>query len=349
MQDTKRWTAVLSRTETSEDRFFYAVKTTNIYCRPGCPSRRPDLKNVVFFDASSDAERAGFRPCLRCRPNDTKPTVVESLCRYIENHADGAVTLDALSKFARLSPSHLQRMFKDAMGVSPREYASAHRAKRLKSELSHGAPVTDALYEAGYGSSSRLYERSDEELGMTPSSYRKGGKGEQIDFTIAGSPLGRMLVATTARGVCAITFGESDAELEETLSKEFPGATCNYNPELLSAAVTAVVAHLKGSNGQIDLPLDIRATAFQRVVWKALQSIPYGTKVSYEDVAKAIGKPAAVRAVASACAKNRIAVAIPCHRVVHKGGGISGYRWGTDRKKLLLEQERTEATEPRTQ
>jgi AraC family transcriptional regulator of adaptative response/methylated-DNA-[protein]-cysteine methyltransferase len=340
MHDTKRWTTVLSREEDLHDSFFYAVKSTKIYCRPGCPSRRPDRKNVVFFSESAEAERAGFRPCLRCRPNDTNPGVVESVCRHIEAHLEQPLTLAALSKFSGLSPFHLQRTFKSAMGVSPREYASAQRASRLKAELGQGRPVTEAMYEAGYSSSSRLYERSGEELGMTPSSYRKGGKGERINFTIADSPLGRMLVASTDKGICAVTFGDSDAALEETLRKEFPAADCRRDAEALTAAVTVMLDHLKGESRQIDLPLDIRATAFQRIVWKALQSIPYGTTSSYADIAELIGTPAAVRAVASACAKNRIAVAIPCHRVVRKDGNISGYRWGTDRKKALLDHEK---------
>jgi AraC family transcriptional regulator of adaptative response/methylated-DNA-[protein]-cysteine methyltransferase len=340
MQDTKRWSAVLSREEDLHDSFFYAVKSTKIYCRPSCPSRRPDRKNVIFFNLTEEAERAGFRPCLRCRPNDTNPGIVESVCRYIEEHLDEPLTLAALSKFSGLSPFHLQRTFKSAMGVSPREYASAQRASRLKSELGQGRPVTEAMYEAGYSSSSRLYERSGDELGMTPSSYKKGGQGEQIDFTIAGSPLGRMLVASTEKGVCSVAFGDSDAALEQALREEFPAAICRPDAESLSASVTAIVDHLKGGKRQLDLPLDIRATAFQRIVWKALQSIPYGSTASYADIAELIGTPAAVRAVASACARNRIAVAIPCHRVVRKDGSISGYRWGTERKQQLLEREK---------
>ena len=340
MEDTKRWSAVLSREENLQDAFFYAVKSTKIFCRPGCPSRRPNRENVVFFNGIAEAEQAGFRPCLRCRPKDTNPGIVEAVCRHIDEHLDQPLTLAALGKFSGLSPFHLQRTFKNAMGVSPREYAAAKRSGRLKSELGQGRPVTEALYEAGYSSPSRLYERSDEELGMTPSSYRKGGKGERIDFALADSPLGRMLVASTGTGVCAVTFGESDDKLEQSLRFEFPAADIQRNAEPLTDAVNAMLTHLKGGTRQLDLPLDIRATAFQKVVWKALQAIPYGTTASYAEVAEAIGKPAAVRAVASACAKNRIAVAIPCHRVVHKDGGISGYRWGTDRKKKLLEREK---------
>jgi AraC family transcriptional regulator of adaptative response/methylated-DNA-[protein]-cysteine methyltransferase len=340
MYDSKRWRTVLSRQEDPGDKFYYAVKSTKIYCRPGCPSRRPDPRNVVFFEATSDAEQAGFRPCLRCKPGDNSKNVVELVCRHIEEHLDEPLTLGLLSKVAGLSPFHLQRRFKEAMGVSPREYASGQRSKRLKAELSEGRPVTDAMYNAGYSSPSRLYERSGEELGMKPSAYRNGGKGERIDFTISESPLGRMLVAATERGVCAITFGDSDAELEQVLLQEFPAAECNRNAEPLQSAVSAMVDHLNGAQRQLDLPLDIRATAFQRVVWKALQTVPYGKTASYAEIAEAIGKPAAVRAVASACAKNRIAVAIPCHRIVHKDGSISGYRWGKDRKQQLLAREK---------
>ena len=298
----------------------------------------------MFFDASPEAEQAGFRPCLRCKPTEANPGIAERVCRYIEgrieDHMEEPLTLAALSKFAGLSPFHLQRTFKSAVGVSPREYANALRASRLKEGLVKGHAVTDAIYEAGYSSSSRLYERSGGELGMTPSSYRKGGKGERIDFALADSPLGRMLVASTEKGICAITFGDSDAALEDGLRTEFPAADCHSNAERLSAAVTAMVEHLKGKTRQFPLPLDIRATAFQRVVWKALQAVPYGATASYADIARAIGKPEAVRAVAGACAKNRIAVAIPCHRIVHKDGSISGYRWGVDRKKQLLEHEK---------
>ncbi len=340
MQDTKRWTAVLSREEDLNDRFFYAVLSTKIYCRPGCPSRRPNRRNVIFFNAAADAEQAGFRPCLRCKPTQTNPGTTERVCRYIEVHLDESLTLEALSKFAGLSPFHLQRTFKSAVGVSPRQYANALRASRLKAGLGKGHAVTDAMYDAGYSSSSRLYERSGGELGMTPSTYRNGGKGEQIDFALADSPLGRMLVASTPKGICAITFGDSDAALEASLRSEFPAADCRSNAGQLSSAVTAMVQHLNGGTRHFSLPLDIRATAFQRMVWNALQAVPYGTTSSYAEIAAAIGKPQAVRAVATACAKNRIAVAIPCHRVVHKDGSISGYRWGVDRKKKLLEHEK---------
>ena len=331
---------MLSREEDLHDKFFYAVKSTKIYCRPGCPSRRPNRENVIFFDGTSEAEKAGFRPCLRCKPASADPGIAESLCRYIEEHLEESLTLAELSKFAKLSPFHLQRTFKSAVGVSPREYANALRAARLKAGLGEGRAVTDAIYEAGYSSSSRLYERSDGELGMTPSSYRKGGKGERIDYTVADSPLGRMLVASTEKGICAITFGDSDGALEDTLRSEFPAADCHNNAEPLSAAVAQMLGHLKGETRQFALPLDIRATAFQRVVWKALQAVPYGSTSSYADIAQAIGKPDAIRAVATACAKNRIAVAIPCHRIVHKDGTISGYRWGVERKKKLLEREK---------
>ncbi|MEO8125764.1 MAG: bifunctional DNA-binding transcriptional regulator/O6-methylguanine-DNA methyltransferase Ada [Bryobacteraceae bacterium] len=342
MQDTKRWTAVLSREEDLNDQFFYAVTSTRIYCRPSCPSRRPNRENVVFFNASAEAEQAGFRPCLRCKPSAEVRGIAEAVCRYIEEHLDETLTLAALSKFAKLSPFHLQRTFKSALGVSPREYTNALRASRLKAGLGAGHPVTDAMYDAGYSSSSRLYERSAGELGMTPSAYRRGGQGERIDFTVADSPLGRMLVAATEKGICAITFGDSDAALEDSLHAEFPAADCRNSAEHLSAAVAAMLEHLTGETRQFPLPLDIRATAFQRVVWKALQAVPYGSTSSYTEIARAIGKPDAVRAVAGACASNRIAVAIPCHRVVHKDGTISGYRWGVERKKKLLEREKLE-------
>ena len=291
-----------------------------------------------FADADA-AEQAGYRACRRCRPRVDLLAPVKRIGRYIEEHADERLTLDDLAARAGLSPSHLQRKFKAAFGLSPFEYAEACRTRRLKSELRQGDSVTGAIYEAGYGSSSRVYERSNESLGMTPSAYREGGKGTRIDYATASSPLGRVLVAATERGVCAIRFGDEDAELEASLRDEFPAAEVRRNKSAVNRWLEALLHHLRGPDIPLELPLDIRATVFQKKVWDHLCEIPTGRTESYGEVAAAIGEPRAVRAVARACATNPVAVAIPCHRVVRRDGSFGGYRWGEERKRLLLDRE----------
>ncbi len=337
------WDAVLARDSNHDGKFFFAVSTTGVYCRPSCPAKRPRRENVTFFLNPVEAENAGFRACLRCKPKSASgnPQIatVKEMCRYIEQHLDEPVTLERLSEAFGQSPFHLQRTFKKALGITPRAYADSCRMGLLKRNLQSGRSVTHALYDAGYSSSSRLYERTASQLGMTPDKYRRGAIATTIRYTCADSPLGRMLVAATEKGICAIQFGESDAELAEGLKREFPFAVRKRDDQTMRSWTEAVLRQMSGHKLNRSLPLDIRATAFQKRVWTHLQSLPFGTTQSYGEVAKAIGQPNAARAVARACASNRIAVAIPCHRVVREDGGMGGYRWGVERKRALLQME----------
>jgi AraC family transcriptional regulator of adaptative response/methylated-DNA-[protein]-cysteine methyltransferase len=347
--DDVRWDAVMARDASQDGKFVFGVSSTGVYCRPSCAARRARRENVQFFITPDQAEQAGYRACLRCRPRalsgNTQIDSVKAICRYIEQHLDEPITLDRLGKEFHQSPFHLQRRFKAVLGITPREYADSCRLRQLKRNLQAGDSVTRAMYDAGYGSSSRLYERTASQLGMTPDKYRRGAIAATIRYTIADSPLGRMLIAATDRGICAIQFAGTDGELIEGLKREFPFATRKVDDAGLRTWVAALLQHMrgkdrgKGKEKNAALPLDIRATAFQRRVWAHLQSIPFGETRSYKQVAKAIGQPTAARAVARACATNPVAVAIPCHRVVHEDGSMSGYRWGIERKKTLLELE----------
>jgi AraC family transcriptional regulator of adaptative response/methylated-DNA-[protein]-cysteine methyltransferase len=302
---------------------------------------------VLFFPAPGTAEAAGFRPCRRCRPRNADPTTtsaaVERARAHLDANLDAPVTLAELSRAVGMSPYHLQRTFKRLTGVSPKEYTAARRAERLKARLRGGDTVSRATYEAGYGSSSRVYEQAGRNLGMTPATYRRGGQGAHIRSAVVGTPFGRLLVAATERGVCAVMLGDSDEALEAALAVEYPNATVERSPAGIGAWVEAIVRHLEGTEPRLDVPVDVRGTAFQWRVWKALQEIPYGSTRSYREVAAAIGAPSAVRAVAGACARNRVALVVPCHRVVRDDGAPSGYRWGRERKQRLLEQERAVA------
>ncbi len=337
------WEAVQGRDGTRDGDFVFAVSSTGVYCRPSCPSKRPRRENVAFFENAADAEKAGYRACLRCHPqyaaNDSQVQLVRMVCRYIEQHLDDNATLAELGRVFRQSPFHLQRTFKRVLGVTPRAYAESSRVKRLKQNLRDGHSVTRAMYDAGYGSSSRLYERTAAHLGMTPGKYRGGAIATQLRYTCANSPLGRMLIAATEKGICSIQFAGTDEELELGLKREFPFAIRRRDDASLSRWKEDLVRTMEGQKLNAALPLDIQATAFQRRVWTYLQSIPPGETRSYGEVAKAIERPRAVRAVARACATNPVAVAIPCHRVVRSNGGTSGYRWGIRRKKKLLEME----------
>jgi AraC family transcriptional regulator of adaptative response/methylated-DNA-[protein]-cysteine methyltransferase len=342
-----RWKAVAARDRARDGEFVFAVASTGVYCRPSCPARRPRRENVTFYSHPEQAEKAGFRACLRCRPRaisaNPPANLAKEICRYIEQHLDEPITLEHLGKAFRQSPFHLQRRFKAALGITPREYADSCRLRLLKRNLQAGDNVTRAMYDAGYGSSSRLYEKTAAQLGMTPDKYRRGAIAASIRYACADSPLGRMLIAATDRGICAIQFAASDGELLEGLKREFPFAMRKPDDGGLQAWVAALLSKMTGRELSAALPLDIRATAFQRRVWTYLQSIPFGATRSYIQVAKAIGQPTASRAVARACATNPVAVAIPCHRVVRENGDISGYRWGVERKKVLLEMEQTSA------
>jgi len=342
------WNAVLRRDAGRDGEFVFAVSTTGVYCRPSCPARRPRRKNVQFFSAPEAAEQAGYRACLRCRPkalSTSRSDGVKAICRFIEQHLDEPLTLARLGREFRQSPFHLQRRFKATLGVTPRAYADSCRLRLLKRNLQAGDSVTRAMYDAGYGSSSRLYERTASQLGMTPDKYRRGAIAAGIRYTYADSPLGRMLVAATERGICAIQFARTDGELLEGLKREFPFAVRKPDDGGLRSWVTGLLRRMRSRDKDpaSSLPLDIRATAFQRRVWKYLQSIPFGATRSYGEVAKAIGRPHATRAVARACATNPVAVAIPCHRVVRGDGSMGGYRWGIERKRALLKIEQDAA------
>lgn len=342
--EERYWEAVVVRDSKRDGEFFFAVSTTGVYCRPSCAARRPRRENVRFFRTPEAAEQAGYRACLRCRPRaftgNTESEGVKAICRFIEQHLDEPMTLGRLAKEFHQSPFHLQRRFKAVLGITPREYADSCRLKMLKRNLQAGDSVTRAMYDAGYGSSSRLYERTASQLGMTPDKYRRGAIAASIRYTIADSPLGRMLIAATERGICSIQFARTDGELIEGLKREFPFAVRRPDDGELRVWVSTLLHHLRGKDLNSSLPLDIRATAFQRKVWQYLQSIPFGETKSYIEVAKAIGKPRACRAVARACATNPVAIAIPCHRVVREDGSMGGYRWGLKRKQALLEMER---------
>src|SRR3954466_5685498 len=344
--NNQRWQAVLARDAKQDGKFFYGVTTTGIFCRPTRRSRRPAEKNVVFFDDTQQAAHSGYRPCMRCRPlaadGDPTRSLVRKVCAYIDANLDEPLSLAVLARQFHLSPFHLQKTFKLALGISPKEYIDARRMRLLKSDLRSGQSVTTALYDAGYSSSSRVYEKATSHLGMTPDKYRRGAVAVPIHYTIAATSIGRMLAARTPQGICSITFGGNDEELETGLRREYPFATRKRDDADLRSHVSSLIEQIDGGPAA-KLPLDIQATAFQRRVWKHLQSIPLGKTKSYSEVARAIGSPAACRAVARACATNPVAVAIPCHRVVRGNGEMGGYRWGTDRKKSLLTAESSKA------
>jgi AraC family transcriptional regulator of adaptative response/methylated-DNA-[protein]-cysteine methyltransferase len=339
------WQAVAAKDPRFDGQFVFAVSSTRVYCRPSCPSRRPRRENVTFFDLPDAAEQAGFRACLRCEPRsprvvDSRVELVQRVCRFLDASQTETVKLADLAADAGVSTFHLQRTFKRVMGISPRQYLTARRFGNFKTLVREGEPVTQALYDSGFNSSSRLYEHAPEELGMTPATYGRGGRGININYTIAASPLGQLLVAVTERGVCAVRMGDTDAELEKDLRTEFPAATIRRDDASLREPVAKILNHLSNKKPQLDLPLDIRSTAFQRQVWEKLRAIPYGQTLSYGEVAKSLGKPGAVRAVGRACATNPVALVIPCHRVVREDQSLGGYRWGLDRKQKLLDHER---------
>jgi AraC family transcriptional regulator of adaptative response/methylated-DNA-[protein]-cysteine methyltransferase len=343
-----RWRAVLEHDSTQDGAFFYAVTSTRVYCRPSCASRRPRRQNVLFFDRFDDAERAGFRPCQRCRPRSAtqngRSELVKSVCCYIEQHLEEPITLTQLGRAFGRSRFHLQRTFKSVLGITPRQYAETCRMRTFKSKLQSGESVTTAIYDAGFSSSSRVYERSTSQLGMTPDRYRRGAIGTLISFTTCSTPVGRALVAATEHGLCAVRFGSSDHDLEHGLRREFPFAVRRRDDARLAPYKHALLGCFEGKPLPSDLPFDIRATAFQRRVWSYLQSIPCGETRSYRQVAEAVGQPLASRAVARACATSPVALAIPCHRVVCGTGEPGGYRWGMERKRKLLRLEKAGLT-----
>jgi AraC family transcriptional regulator of adaptative response/methylated-DNA-[protein]-cysteine methyltransferase len=339
------WRAVMSRDAQCDGQFVFAVSSTGIYCRPSCPSRRPRRDRVAFFSVPQAAEQAGFRACLRCRPNQLRLTdpqveLVKRVCSYLQTDSSDATKLTHLAQQFGVSPFHLQRIFKSVMGITPRQYVAAHRFGSFKARVRAGDTVTNAMYDSGFNSSSRLYENAADELGMTPATYSRGGRGANISYTIVDSILGRLMVAVTERGICSVRMGDSDVELERQLDAEFPEASITRADGLLSDVVAEVLDRLSDRQPADTLPLDVRATAFQRQVWEHLKGIPYGETRSYSEVAQALGKPGAVRAIGRACATNPVAVVIPCHRVVREDHSLGGYRWGLERKQQLLQLER---------
>lgn len=338
-----RWSAVVARDIEADGKFFYSVATTGVYCRPSCASRRARPENVRFHASAQDAERAGFRPCKRCKPD--RPPLAEQhavrvaeLCRLIDDAAQ-MPCLEQLARHAGLSTFHLHRVFKAVTGLTPKAYAVAHRAERLRAELDRCETVTEAIYGAGYNSSGRFYDNANQVLGMTPTHYRSGGANTAMRFAIGECSLGAILVAATERGVCAILLGDDPQALVRELQDRFPRADLVGGDAAFEQIVAKVVGFVEAPALGLDLPLDLRGTLFQQRVWLALRAIPAGATVSYGEIAGRIGAPTAVRAVAGACAANTLAVAIPCHRVVRKDGGLSGYRWGVERKRALLERE----------
>ncbi len=338
-----RWTAIATRDTSADGTFWYSVRTTGVYCRPSCAARLPRPENVAFHATREDAERAGFRPCRRCRPDapplaEQHADTVATACRRIES-AESAPTLASLASAAGMSPHHFHRVFKAVTGLTPRAYAAAHRAQRVRTALDATDSVTAAIYDAGYQSSGRFYEDAAGVLGMTPSDWRAGGANTAIRFAVGQCSLGAILVAASARGICAITLGDDPDELVRDLQDRFPRAELVGGDAAFEGVVAKVVGFVEAPGLGLDLPLDVRGTAFQQRVWQALRTIPAGATASYTEIAQRIGAPKSVRAVASACAANAIAVAIPCHRVVRTDGALSGYRWGVERKRALLDRE----------
>lgn len=340
----QKWTLVQARSTESDGQFVYAVKSTGVFCRPSCPSRRPRRENVEFFDSPSLAQEAGYRACKRCVP--TRPSLqlqmVEAARRYLNDHLESTVTLETLARHAGVSPFYFQRLFKRMLGISPRQYQQAQRANRFKSvlRLEDDTRITDAIYEAGYSSSSRAYDNIPAQLGMTPSAFRSNGRGTIIRYSILSTKLGKLLLAATARGLCAVRFGERESALINELRREFREAEVLRDEQGLGPLPAQVQALLRGGSiAASKIPLDIQGTAFQQQVWKTLREIPRGETRSYTEIASALGRPRAVRAVANACASNPVALVVPCHRVVQKNGSLAGYRWGVKRKAALLESE----------
>ncbi len=338
------WSAVERRDRAADGTFVYSVRTTGVYCRPSCAARLPRRDNVAFHQTCTDAERAGFRPCKRCRPNastlaEVHAGAVARACRLIEE-AEEAPSLEALARAAGMSRFYFHRVFKAVTGVTPKAYAAGHRGKRVREELSSGESVTEAIYGAGFNSNGRFYAAAPGLLGMTPTQFRSGGSGNVIRFAVGECSLGAILVAATTKGVCAIEFGNDPEMLVRALQDRFPRAQLLGGDKAFERLVAEVVGFVEAPGRGLDLPLDIRGTAFQQRVWKAIRDIPAGSTASYRDLAKRIGAPKAVRAVAQACGANAIAVAIPCHRVVRTDGSTSGYRWGVERKRALLDREK---------
>jgi AraC family transcriptional regulator of adaptative response/methylated-DNA-[protein]-cysteine methyltransferase len=340
---------VMEKDELMDGQFVFAVRSTHIYCNPSCPSRRPKKSLIEFYDTPTDAEQQGYRPCRRCKPHETSTSLhsqlVKEVCDYIDKNLRNRLTLGTIGARFKISPFHLHRTFKRVTGMTLHDYVQARKLAVLKLELQRGQPVTQAAYHAGFSSRSRLYNKIQDKLGMQPGAYRRGGKGLKISYTIIDSPVGRILIAATPHGVCSVCLGESDAYVETSLINEFPSAKIQRDDNALTDLVAAFNEYFRERKFVRTIQLDVRATPFQMRVWNQLQSIPSGSTRSYEQIAKALGSPNAVRAVAHACATNPATLLIPCHRVIRKSGQLGGYRWGLERKRALLRHERTTTAE----
>ncbi len=341
--DEEKWAAILARDASVDGSFVFAVRSTRIYCRPSCPAKRPGRKQVVFFAEPDQAEQSGYRPCQRCKPRDKDPSpttrLVGESCKYIDTHLEGKLTLSNISAQAGVSPFYLQRTFKKVLGISPREYVGARRLAKVKHLLNRGETVTEALYNAGFTSRSRLYEKTPGRFGLSPGEVRRGGYGYRIEYTIVDCPLGRMLLGTTERGICAVCIGDSDVEVETALSQDYPLAELRRDDQGTFNWASEFAKYFAGQRSLEDLPIDVVATAFQWKVWSRIRSIPYGRTLSYAEMARTIGTPRGARAVARACSANPVALLVPCHRIIGADGGLRGYQWGEKRKKALLELE----------
>ncbi|MBD2158601.1 bifunctional DNA-binding transcriptional regulator/O6-methylguanine-DNA methyltransferase Ada [Leptolyngbya sp. FACHB-16] len=349
--DAERWDALVNRNTQAEGTFFYGVKTTGVFCRPTCSSRLPKRDNVVFFEQACEAEQAGFRPCKRCQPKGASPrqeqvAAIAQLCHHIRT-SDSPLSLKEMAAEMSLSPYHFHRLFREIVGVTPKQYTQGHRAQRVREGLQTPQSVTEALYEAGFESNSSFYGKASQHLGMTPTQYKRGAAGMTIYYAIRPSWLGLVLVALTERGVCAIALDNSAEVLTQHLHQIFPKATLKEADEGFAEWITQALTLVEQPDRAIDLPLDIQGTAFQQQVWQALQKIPAGQTITYSELAERIGNPKAVRAVASACGSNRVAIAIPCHRVIGRDGSLTGYRWGKERKQALLAREQNGSKGPK--
>lgn len=336
-----QWQAIITRDTTADGQFFYGVKTTRIFCKPSCASRNPSRNNVVIFPTARIAEQAGYRPCKRCHPDDIHPHVrlVGEICRYLEDNLDQSISLQQLGDIFAMSPFHLQRTFKEIAAITPQQYLEAMRLQHIREALGNGAAILEAIYDAGYASTSKLYSHANMILGMTPGQYQAGGPDIHILYTIVDCPIGKLMVAATERGLCSVQIGDNAQLLESSLMKSFPSAAIESDRVVLTGWVNEILAYLDSRQPDLALPLDIQATAFQRIVWQALQDIPYGETRTYAEIAQAIGRPSASRAVANAIGNNPVALVIPCHRIVRSDGQLGGYRWGIERKQYLLTAE----------
>jgi AraC family transcriptional regulator, regulatory protein of adaptative response / methylated-DNA-[protein]-cysteine methyltransferase len=337
-----RWKAVLSRDETQDGAFVFAVSSTGIYCKPSCPARHPQIEHVVFFSGPDEAERSGFRACKRCHPREASSTtlMIDHICEFIDRHLDEKLTLGVLGREAGLSPFHFQKTFRRTLGISPRQFIEARRLDKVKKSLRRGETVTNALYGAGFTSKSRLYENPPGQLGVNPGTFRRGGEGLSINYTIVDSPIGRLLIGATGNGICAVCIGASDEAVEASLKEDYYAADLYRNDHRMKEWAQDFTRYFDGREFPRDLPIDVRATAFQWKVWKEIQKVPFGETSTYSEIAKKLGNSHGIRAVANACASNQVALIIPCHRIVGKKGDLRGYRWGVKRKKVLLSLER---------